>query len=424
MRVLHKDTAYATGCTDPIGIALAASVAKANSMGRIEKVTIDVSPNIFKNAMGVGIPGTSDKGIDYAAAMGIVTGNPDGGLDVLNHIEDTASQDVTVLLKEVETTVTISSNGILLYISVRLDTNEGWTKAVIQDNYDNVVCIICNGEETWFDTKTASAGERINLNSICVQDVFDFAASAPFDQLAYLKDGAYSNRAAAMEGIETNASFGLGKALSGLSCSDRIMHAFLKARAYTAGASDARMAGMPVRIMAVAGSGNHGITSLLSVLAVWEAEELDEAALIRGLALSALMTIYIKWHVKRMSAFCGCAVAAATGAAAGITCMLGGTEKEAAGAMESIMGSLTGMICDGAKETCSHKVSVAAGEAVLHSYFAVQGISVQSPVGILSRDLKQSFINMGQINDPGMKETDAVILEIARKIQAEIMQER
>ena len=421
MQVLRRDTAYATGCTDPIGIALAGAVAKANSSGNIRRIGIEVSPNIFKNAMGVGIPGTTEKGIDYAAAMGIVAGKADGGLDVLSDPHRTASDEASALLKEAETVVTVSSNGILLYISVRLDTDTGWTEAIIEDNYNNVARIVRDGQETRMGREEAKTGEKIDLSHITVQDVFDFAAKTPFEELAFLREGAVSNHKAALRGIKDGSSYGLGKAFESLACTDRIMHAFLKARAYTAGASDARMAGLPVRIMTVAGSGNHGITAMLSVYAVWEAEGLSEEDLIRGLALSALMTIYIKWHVQRMSAFCGCAVAASTGAAAGITRMLGGSEAEAAGAMESIMGSLTGMICDGAKETCSYKVSVAAGEAVLHSYFAKQGTSVRSPVGILSGDLKQSFVNMGLINDPGMKATDAVILDIARRIQAEIM---
>ncbi len=424
LQVLRNDTAYATGCTDPIGIALAGAVARANITGTIHSISIEVSPNIFKNAMGVGIPGTDHKGIDYAAAMGIVAGEADAGLDVLNAVDSTSSEQAANLLKGAKTEVSISSNGILLFISVRLDTDSGWAQAVIQDNYDRIVQIVKNGENLLQSKSAAAASKRVNLESITVQDVFDFAASVPLEEVKYLAEGARSNHAAAIKGVADGASFGLGKAIGGLNCSDRIMNSYLRARSYTAGASDARMAGLPVRIMAVAGSGNHGITALLSVYAVWEAEGLSEEALIRGLVLSALMTIYIKWHVQRMSAFCGCAVAAATGAAAGITCMLGGNENQAAGAMESIMGCLTGMICDGAKETCSYKVSVAAGEAVLHSYLALQGISVRSPVGILSGSLKQSFINMGLINDPGMKETDKVILDIARQIQREIIDAR
>jgi L-cysteine desulfidase len=423
-KVLRKDTAYATGCTDPIGIALAGAVARANISGIIYKITIEVSPNIFKNAMGVGIPGSTEKGIDFAAAMGIVTGKADAGLDVLNAPAKSASDEAAALLKRAETKVSVSNNGILLFISIRLDTDSGWVEAIIQDDYDHIERITQNGKDLLVGTKVTDNKEKIDLNSITVQDVFDFAASSSPSELSYLKEGVLSNHAAALRGISEGSSFGLGKALAGLDCTDRILNSFIKARAYTAGASDARMAGLPVRIMTVAGSGNHGITALLSVYAVWEAEGLDEDALIRGLTLSALMTIFIKWHIQRMSAFCGCAVAAATGAAAGITRMLGGSEAQAAGAMEGIMGSLTGMICDGAKETCSYKVSVAAGEAVLHSYFATQGISVHSPVGILSGSLKQSFLNMGLINDPGMKETDRVILDITRKIQTEIMENR
>ncbi len=415
LEVLKQDTTYATGCTDPIGIALASAAAHDAGKGEIQKITIVVSPNIFKNASGVGIPGTKKKGIQYAAAMGIVTGQPNAGLDVLRQVKENAANEAEQLLEQAKTEVTISDNGILLYIDVRIDTDLGWSQAVIQDDYDNVTRVIHNGELVNASEARVNTKKAYDLSHVTVDDVFAFAETIPIDHVQFLMDGADGNYRAAVEGIEKKASCGLGYALSLMHCSDPILGAVLQARTYTAGAADARMAGFPVRIMTVAGSGNHGITALLSVLAVRDFEKMDNDKTIRGLVLSALMTIYIKSHVKRMSAFCGCAVAAATGAAAGITIMLGGTRPMAIGAMNSIMGNLTGMICDGAKESCSYKVSVAAGEAVLHSYLSLQGVAFNGPGGIVGCDAKESFINMGLINDPGMKVTDRVILDIAKK---------
>ena len=417
VKMLQKETQYAVGCTDPIGIALAAAKARSHCPGDLKRMKVSVSPNIFKNAVDVGIPGTNRKGIHIAAAMGIVYGDSEKELSVLHGVEEIDEKEIEDIIDSMEIAVEISENKILLFIEVRLETDQDWVCCRIEDDYNHIVSIQKNGKELVEEPRAQEKKSSFAWEGIDVEDLWFFAEKVQMQKILFLKEGAMKNLEAAHIGIKKETSFGLGCALSHMKESSNEMGSYLKARSYTAGASDARMAGYSVPIMTVAGSGNHGITSLLTILAVWENEDLDDESLLRGLAISALTTILIKWHIQKMNAFCGCAVAAATGAAAGITWMLGGNKEQMIGSMESIMGSLTGMICDGAKGSCSYKVSVASGEAVLHAYLAVKGISIKSPVGILDHNIHQSIKYLGEINDPGMKETDRVILSIIRRIK-------
>jgi len=419
LEILKKETVYATGCTDPIGIALAGAEAQVHLNGRPESVCIKVSPNIYKNANGVGIPGTQDKGVHIAALMGIVTGDAKRGLGVLAEISVTAAEEVRKLLNHIPVKVEISENGVLLYIEVTVIGQGDTVTVIIQEDYANITSIVINGNEIISGSVLSSKPGSTSMDGVHLHDIIDFVQQSSAETFSFLVEGADANLAAAKKGIESGASFGLGNGLSGFTTRDSKLESFLKARSYTAGASDARMAGFPVPIMTVAGSGNHGITALLTVRAVWEVEQLEQAKLAKGLAMSALTTILIKWHVKRMNAFCGCGVAAATGAAAGVVWMLGGNRDQITGAMQSILGSLTGMICDGAKETCSYKVSVASGEAVIQSYLALAGVYARGPSGILHPEIHRTLQYVGRINDPGMTYTDRVILEIAKEIQDE-----
>ncbi|HHX50549.1 MAG TPA: serine dehydratase subunit alpha family protein, partial [Clostridia bacterium] len=308
----------------------------------------------------------------------------------------------------------------LLYAAVTLFGRESQVKVVIEDDYDHVAEITKDG---YIIQKNARAerGEVASLEGISLEDMVRFAAQVDLAQIAFLLQGAETNKKAALAGLESGRGSTLGLALwrEAPGNENKMWAAYAKARAYTAAAAEARMSGMKVPITAVAGSGNHGITALLGVLAVAEVEEIEQEKLARALSLCSLVTIYIKSLTNRLTAFCGCGAAAATGVAAAITWLLGGNCRQIGHAMQSVIGSITGMICDGAKESCAFKVSVAAGEAVLVSYLSLMGSYIHSKAGIVAQDILDSMENLGKISDPGMKETDKVILEIIRNMEQE-----
>jgi len=419
--VLEKELTVATGCTDPVSISLAASTARYYLIGEVKRVDIIVSANIYKNAISVGIPGTNKKGLHYAAALGIISGDHTKGLEVLNGVTKESERLASLLLEKAEFNVAISHEVNPLFVKVILTSDKEYVEVVIEEDYDQITEINKNGDTIYRSNYSKLREVNSVLDNMDIKNIIEFAENVDLSKILFLKEAAEMNKNAVLAGLKYSPGFKLGYTLNlnETKTGNIMLDSFLRAKIYTAAAADARMSGMEIPIMSVAGSGNHGITSILSVLAVWEEEGLPEEKLIRSLSISCLITIYIKTFIKRMTAFCGCGVAAATGATAAITWLLGGDVKQIINSMQSIIGSLTGMICDGAKESCAFKVSIAAGEAVLNAYLSLKGSYVQNSVGIVGEKSKDSLINLGHINDPGMKETDRIILEIVRSIQGE-----
>ena len=185
----------------------------------------------------------------------------------------------------------------------------------------------------------------------------------------------------------------------------------------TAAASEARMLGLVVPVMAIAGSGNHGITSFLGTFVVADSLGASEEHMVRALAISSALTVYAKEHIKRMTAFCGCSIAAATGVSAATVYLLGGTFEQSVLAINSLVGTLGGMFCDGAKESCAYKLNTAVMMAVQFAYLAADGCGLPAGIGIVGRTIEDTFYNLGQLNNPGMLETNRIILELIERAE-------
>ncbi len=416
--LLKAEVLPTMGCTEPGAVALAAAYASEVLEGRFEHIEVSVNSNVYKNAVAVGIPGTDETGLEIAVALGGIKRHPENQLAVLTEIDarDLARAKAMILDGRVSVKVDESKNS--LWIEVLMTAGIECSRVVIQDEHTNVVSIQKNGEYIYNqqgENRTPTMDARLVLRDqgIRVAGIVQMVEALPYDDLKFLLDGVKMNRIAANLGITKRLGMGIGAGLADMVhtgvLSDDIVN---YAKILTAAAADARMSGENVRVMSSAGSGNHGITAILPVYAVAKRRKASQECLARALAISHLLTIYVKIHTGNLSALCGCAVAAATGASAAITWMMGGDSKAIESAMKNVIGNLTGMICDGGKVGCALKLSTAAATAVESSLLAQRHIVVPNTNGIIENTIENTIRNLGEVSNPGMLHTDKVIMKV------------
>ena len=411
--LVKSEVIPAIGCTEPIAVALC--VAKATEVlgKRPEKITVLLSTNILKNAMGVGIPGTGMIGLPIAVALGALIGKSAYQLEVLKDSTPDAVEEGKRFIDEKRIHISLKNDiEEKLYIEVCCEAGADKATAIIAGGHTCFTYIMRNGD-ILLDKQTVSCTEADdNILDLTLRKVYDFAMTAPLDDIRFILDTARLNKAAAERSFDGEYGHGLGKILRG-TYEHRIMgdSVFSHILSYTSGACDARMAGAMIPVMSNSGSGNQGISATLPVLVYAEENGKSEEELIRALMLSHLTVIYIKQSLGRLSALCGCVVAA-TGSSCGITWLMGGTYEQVAYAVQNMIANLTGMICDGAKPSCALKVTTGVSTAVLSAIMAMENRCVTSVEGIIDEDVDQSIRNLTTIGSKGMNETDKLVLEI------------
>ncbi len=454
--ILKKEVVPAMGCTEPIAVAYACAKAK-DILGQMpDKVELYVSPNILKNGMGVGIPGTGMSGLEIAAAIGTVGGN---AAKILNVLEDITSDDVSASKKMVsdkKVKISVKENTDPLYIEALLIKNDEKSRVIIENSHANIILIEKNGEVIYaasdlskdinkenimhkninnevnlssenhknyadennkdksseenksFDQNTENEDEEI----FSVKKIFDFADTMPLSEISFVYDLTIINEKLSAEGLSKLYGHGIGRVLDkniskGLLADDLLTYTMKR----TAAATDARMAGCMLPAMSNSGSGNQGITVSMPVIAAAEKLESSREKLTRALTLASLMSIYIKSNMKRLSALCG-AMTAGTAASCGITYLLGGDEEAVERSVQNMIGNLTGIICDGAKPNCAMKVATGVSTAVISSLFAMDNVGCNEFEGIIDQNVDQSIKNLGKIAAYSMQDTDKMILDI------------
>ncbi len=411
--LVKSEVIPAIGCTEPIAVALC--VAKATEVlgKRPEKITVLLSTNILKNAMGVGIPGTGMIGLPIAVSLGALIGKSAYQLEVLKDSTPDAVEEGKRFIDEKRIHISLKNDiEEKLYIEVCCEAGADKATAIIAGGHTCFTYITRNGD-ILLDKQTVSCTKADdNILDLTLRKVYDFAMTAPLDDIRFILDTARLNKAAAERSFEGEYGHGLGKILRG-TYEHRIMgdSVFSHILSYTSGACDARMAGAMIPVMSNSGSGNQGISATLPVLVYAEENGKSEEELIRALMLSHLTVIYIKQSLGRLSALCGCVVAA-TGSSCGITWLMGGTYEQVAYAVQNMIANLTGMICDGAKPSCALKVTTGVSTAVLSAIMAMENRCVTSVEGIIDEDVDQSIRNLTTIGSKGMNETDKLVLEI------------
>ena len=412
--LLHKEVIPAIGCTEPIAVSLC--VAKAcETLGTLPtKIEVALSPNVYKNAMGVGIPNTGMTGLPIAVALGAVAGKSKYELEVLKDADSAAVEQAKEYLNSAEIKIDIDrQTEQILYIRVEAFAGEDCAVAVIEGAHTNFTLVARNGKALLNgEAAGSSASSDEQEPTLTLKQVYEYATTIPLEQIVWLKDAESMNIGAAEVSFTGDYGHGLGRLMHNNIGEDIFGNTlFTKILSYTSGACDARMSGAMVPVMSNSGSGNQGISATVPVVIFGREKGVDEQRLLRALALSHLTVIYIKQSLGRLSALCGCVVAA-TGSSCGITYLMGGEYKEICFAVKNMVANLTGMICDGAKPSCSLKVTSGVSTAVLSAVLAIEQRYTTSLEGIIDDDVDKCIANLTNIGRNGMRETDKLILEI------------
>lgn len=412
LEILKSEVVPAAGCTEPVAVAYSCAAARKEIEGQVKSLDIWVDPGLYKNGLRVGIPGIKTRGLYMAAALGILSGDPQKGLCVLEGLKEEDELKALELVAKGVIRINIKHNVTRLYIETVLNTDQGQVRVLTLDRHLNVVSIEKGRDlaKISLDVLPISKNEKI-IQKFTLNELARFADEVPLDELGFLEEGVEMNKRAAKEGYKLAGS--MCSTIHGLIekgiMGDDVINNVQK---LCAAASEARMSGCMLPVMSTAGSGNHGITVFLTNAAVADKIGSPRERLLRALALSNLITIYVKSFTGPLSAMCGCGVAAGTGASAGIVYQMGGNTEQMFGAMLNMIGSIAGLICDGGKEGCAYKLALSGGWAVESALFSMQGAVIHHNNGILASDFYQLFKNLGHVCGPGMSHTNKAILDV------------
>ncbi|PWI34244.1 hypothetical protein DI392_03765 [Vibrio albus] len=417
IKVMKQEVVPALGCTEPVSVALASAIAAAKLSGQLTQIVAQVSPNLMKNGMGVGVPGTGMVGLPIAAAVGAIAGNPNAGLEVLKDITDTDVTQAKTLLKNGAVSVQVADVTHIFYAKVMVSNGTDYVAVTIADSHTHVLSIEENGITTLIPQHSASQSPQTPsdnhlLAKLTAKDVYQFALHVPVEHIRFIEQAAELNDALSQEGLVGDYGLQIGVTFRrnverGLLSGDLLTEVLTR----TSSASDARMDGAMKPAMSNSGSGNQGITATMPVVVTANYLKADKEKTLRALVLSHMMAIYIKKQQNKLSALCG-ATTAGMGAAAGITYLLGGNYQQISHAISSMIGDIAGIICDGAKASCAMKVSSSAGAAVKAALMAIDGVYVTGNEGIVADDVDTSIRNLSTLANGSMTQTDAQILDI------------
>lgn len=414
--LLRSEVVPAIGCTEPIAVALCVARAKERLGCEPDAITVYLSKNVYKNALAVGIPNTGMTGLPIAIALGATIGKSEYMLEVLRDATPEAVAYAKDYMLRVPAQIHINYEApSILYIHAEVHKGDKTAQATIMDGHTNFV----EGNEAKGERREVK-GERLEAKgeALSLRRVYDFAMEVDIHDITFLKDGAEMNTTAAETSFADQYGHGLGRLLRAntLTATPEMEKLFgntlfTKIISYTCGACDARMSGAMVQVMSNSGSGNQGISCSIPVYLYAKENNCSEEQTLRALAISNLTVIYIKQSLGRLSALCGCVVAA-TGSAAGITYLMGGTYEEITYSIKNMIANISGMICDGAKPGCALKVTSGVATAIFSAYLAMQHSFADSTEGIVEDDIDRTIRNLTRIGHDGMKVTDDLILDI------------
>ena len=418
-KLMDKYLLVSTGCTEPIAIAYASAVAREALGEEPTRFEVELSPNMAKNAMDAGVPGSNYVGAAFVAAEGGLFGKSEDGFELLSNVAK-EDQDYAYDFSKANVTVKITDSPKPLFIQViaygKNDSSKkncccccNKARVVIEDEHTNVVLIERNGE-VFHSTKSDGTTDgttdgKAEYEEITMKEIFEYANTT--DDLSIFKKAVELNTAISEHGKVTNYGLNVGKAQP--FGEDTI---FSRVISTTTSAVDARMGGAPLAVMACTGSGNQGLTTTLPVVQVAKEIGASEDRLLRAVAVSDLTAMYIKKELNVLSHLCG-AVIASTGATAGIVYLLGGDYKKAEYAIQNMLGTVSGMFCDGAKSTCAMKVCACISTGMYAADLALSGKGcITDDVGIVNSDINQTIQNYAKIEKDSAEVMDKSILDI------------
>ena len=423
LALLKQEVKPALGCTEPIAVALgvATSCEALRSAGvEPQHLEASVSANILKNGMGVGIPGTGMVGLHIAIALAAVCGKSEYGLEVLKDLDMEAVAKAKGIVDAGKVTVSLAETDEKLYIKATASAGDHIAQTVVSGAHDHISSVVLDGQQLRGETEgnadeTTDGGEALEpdfAKKITLKQIYAFATETPLEDIAFIDESIRLNKALSTEGLTHDYGLKVGKTIRSTSHSNVYGDSILThAMACTAAASDARMAGCTLPAMSNSGSGNQGITVTMPVISVAERLGISGEKLTRALVLAHLVAIHIKGHLGKLSALCGCVIAS-TGSSCGIVYLKGGGYDQICSAVKNMIGNITGMVCDGAKEGCALKVASGVSCSIQSAVLALDGICISSNDGIIEDDIEKTITNLGNIGSKGMQTTDEMILDI------------
>ncbi|HEE9790276.1 serine dehydratase subunit alpha family protein [Enterobacter soli] len=416
IRAVQEEVKPALGCTEPVSLALACAIAAEHLPGEVTQIDAWVSPNLMKNGLGVTVPGTGMVGLPIAAALGAIGGNAQAGLEVLKDASGDALAKAKALLQAGRVQVKLQEPcDEILYSRACVHAGNTSAMVTIAGGHTRVVEIVCQGETRFVlnEQPGEMGGDPLVVFShTTLSQIVEFVEQVPFDAIRFILEAARLNDALSREGLSGKWGLHIGATLHkqrarGWMAQDIGSDIVIR----TSAASDARMGGATLPAMSNSGSGNQGITATMPVVVVAEYVQADDERLARALMLSHLAAIYIHYQLPRLSALCA-ATTAAMGAAAGMAWLMGGNYQTIAMAIGSMIGDVSGIICDGASNSCAMKVSTSVGSAWKAVMMALDDSAVTGNEGIVAHDVEQSIANLCSLACRSMQATDQQIIEI------------
>lgn len=412
--LIRGDMKPALGVTEPGAIAFAVATARSHMDGEVEQVFLRLNSGMYKNAFTCGIPGSSEVGNYHAAALGAVAARPEKGLECLDGITEEEAERARRMVEQGKISVEMSEITSRIFIEVRAVGRQSEAVVKICGSHTNIVEIAKNGRVVFQkETEDEEQGEEGSLiHSYTLAGLYEYARTVPLEELLFIRDAYEINWELLMEGIHSpKTTYGpyLLAANGGRLVSEDEQRT---ASLFCNGAIEARVLGLSKPAMSITGSGAHGIIATMPLLAACRVNGYTEEMLLRATALSYLVCMYIKEYSGKLSAFCGCAIAAGTGMACGLVSLRGGSPEMLERTISNMASSITGMICDGGNQGCTMKGIVAVDAAFASANMAMKGVYIHSVHGINGKTPEETMRNMGRIASPGMVGTEKTIVEI------------
>lgn len=418
--LIKKDMLPALGVTEPGAIAFAVAKAKSYVKGNLKLVSVSMNSGMYKNAFTCGIPNSNEVGNIFSAALGYVAGDASKGLQALMNVKNEDNVVAKKFVDEGKIKVNLSGITSRIFIEATVETDEGKAVVTIRDSHTNITKIVVNGkveletnDEKINDTIEQDAKKEIyEIHKYTLKEIYDYVNEVHIDEISFVKDAYKVNFELFDEALKSDRTT-FAKVLKELNGGEIISKSERDTASLLCNATiEARVIGLDKPAMSITGSGAHGIIATMPLYAVYKINNLSKEKLYRATMLSYLICTYIKEYSGRLSAFCGCAIAAGSGMACGLVYLKGGKEKEMEYALNNMASSITGMICDGGNQGCTMKGVAACDAAFKSMEFAMKGVHIDSVHGINGKTPEETMRNMGLIASPGMVGTEKTIIEI------------
>lgn len=417
-KMIKDDMKPALGVTEPGAIAFAVAKARSFTKGDIKKVNVAMNSGMYKNAFTCGIPNSNEVGNIFAAALGVVAGNADKGLESLADVTPEDNVKAQEMIDQGKITVELSGITSRIFIEATVETEEDKAIVTIRDSHTNITKIIVNDKvelETEDEKKTEEDGgeeESHSIHKYTLQQLYDYVTTVDIEEIRFINEAYKVNLELFHEGLE-NPRTTFARHLLAINNGKEVSDDEQKTASLMCNAAiEARVIGLDKPAMSITGSGAHGIIATMPLYAAYKVNGYTEEQLLRATALSYLVCMYIKEYSGRLSAFCGCAIAAGSGMACALVYLRGGTVEMMAHTLNNMASSITGMICDGGNQGCTMKGVAAVDAAYKSVEFAMNGIYISEVHGINGNTPEETMRNMGLIASPGMVGTEKTIVEI------------